>query len=94
MERIDFKEFLLGMAIIVFCITLWTMIKPPIIERTLVVKITPIYDVRGLMALKENEDGILLNDIIINLDNEVIIGLTPKQKQKQPQKQKVDKKHN
>lgn len=46
MERIDFKEFLLGMAIIVFCITLWTMIKPPIIERTLVVKITPIYDVR------------------------------------------------
>ena len=46
MERIDFKEFLLGMAIIVFCITLWTMIKPPIIERTLVVKIIPIYDVR------------------------------------------------
>lgn len=46
MERIDFKEFLVGMAIIVFCITLWTMIKPPIIESTLVVKITPIYDVR------------------------------------------------
>lgn len=46
MEKIDFKEFLVGMAIIVFCITLWTMIKPPIIESTLVVKITPIYDVR------------------------------------------------
>ena len=46
MERIDFKEFLLGMAIIVFYITLWIMIKQPIIERTLVVKITPMYDVR------------------------------------------------
>lgn len=46
MERIDFKEFLLGMAIIVFCITLWFMFKPPIIERTLVVKIIPAYNVR------------------------------------------------
>lgn len=46
MERIDFKEFLLGMAIIVFCCTLWTIIKPPIINTTLVVKITPIYDVK------------------------------------------------
>lgn len=46
MGKIDFKEFLLGMAIIVFCITLWTMIEPPIIETTLYVNVTPIYDVR------------------------------------------------
>ena len=46
MEKIYFKEFLLGMAIIVFCCTIWTMIKPPIIETTLVVRIEPIYDVR------------------------------------------------
>lgn len=53
MEIIDFKEFLLGMAIIVFCITLWVMIKPPIIERTLVVKIITDYDVRT----KTDKDG-------------------------------------
>lgn len=46
MEKIDFKEFLLGMAIIVFCCTIWTMIKPPIIETTLVVRIEPIYEVK------------------------------------------------
>ena len=46
MEKIDFKEFLLGMAIIVFCCTIWTMIKPPIIETTLVVRIEPIYDIK------------------------------------------------
>lgn len=56
MERIDFKEFLLGMAIIVFCITLLAMIKPPIIERTLVVKITPIYDVRTKIDNEGNVD--------------------------------------
>lgn len=56
MERIDFKEFLVGMAIIVFCITSWTMIKPPIIESTLVVKITPIYDVRTKTDNEGNVD--------------------------------------
>ena len=56
MEKIDLQEFLLGMAIIVFCCTLWTIIKPPIINTTLVVKITPIYDVRTKTDNEGNVD--------------------------------------
>lgn len=45
-NKIEKKEFILALAIITFCVTLCTMIKPPIIERTLIVKIEPIYEVK------------------------------------------------
>ena len=45
-SKVNKKEFILALAIITFCVTLLTMIKPPIIERTLIVKIEPIYEVK------------------------------------------------
>lgn len=45
-NKIEKKEFILALAIITFCVTLCTMIKSPIIERTLIVKIEPIYEVK------------------------------------------------
>lgn len=45
-NKVSKNEFILALAIITFCVTLWTMIDPPIIETTLVVRIEPIYDVR------------------------------------------------
>lgn len=45
-NKVDKKEFVLALAIITFCVTLWTMIDPPIIERTLIVKIEPIYEIK------------------------------------------------
>lgn len=45
-NKIEKKEFILALAIITFCVTLWTMIKPPIIERTLIVKIESVYEVK------------------------------------------------
>lgn len=45
-NKVEKKEFILALAIITFCVTLWTMIDPPIIERTLIVKIEPIYEVK------------------------------------------------
>ena len=46
LERITKREFILGLAIIVFCVTLETMLHPPVIETTLYVNITPIYNIR------------------------------------------------
>ena len=40
-EKMNKREFVLGIAIIVFCITLYTMLHPPVIKTTLNVKITP-----------------------------------------------------
>lgn len=37
------KEFLLGISIIVFCVTFWTMFGDPTIESTKEVKIKEIY---------------------------------------------------
>lgn len=45
-SKINKKEFILALAIITFCVTLCTMIKQPITERTLVVKIEPIYNIK------------------------------------------------
>lgn len=45
LERMNKREFVLGIAIIVFCITLHTMLHPPVIETTVNVEITPIYNV-------------------------------------------------
>ena len=46
LEKISKREFILGMAIIVFCITLYTMLHPPVINTTIKVDITPIYNIR------------------------------------------------
>lgn len=45
-NKVSKNEFILALAIITFCVTLWTMMDPPIIERTLVVRIEPIYEVK------------------------------------------------
>lgn len=45
-SKVNKKEFILALAIITFCVTLWTMIKPPIINTTLVVRIEPIYEIK------------------------------------------------
>jgi hypothetical protein len=44
-EKMNKREFVLGIAIIVFCITLHTMLHPPVINTTVKVDITPIYNV-------------------------------------------------
>ena len=41
------KEFVLGISIIVFCVTFWTMFGDPIIESTKEIKIKEIYYVES-----------------------------------------------
>ena len=45
LNKINKKEVILGLAIITFCITMWTILEPPVIETTLEVSITPICDI-------------------------------------------------
>lgn len=37
------KEFVLGISIIVFCVTFWTILGDPVIESTKEIKIKEIY---------------------------------------------------
>ena len=39
-------EIILGLAIITFCITIWTILEPPVIETTIEVELNPIYEVK------------------------------------------------
>lgn len=45
-NKVSKNEFILALAIITFCVTLWTMIDQPIIKKTLVVRIEPIYEIK------------------------------------------------
>ena len=54
-NKVNKKEFILALAIITFCVTLSTMINPPIIKRTLVIKIEPIYEIK----CNTNKEGVV-----------------------------------
>lgn len=45
-NKVTKKEFIMAMAIIIFCITLYTMLHPPVLETTIHVKIEPIYELK------------------------------------------------
>lgn len=39
------REFILGMAIITLCVTIWTILEPPVINSTINVDISRIYKI-------------------------------------------------
>lgn len=48
LERINKYEFWLGIAIITFCIGMWTLISPPVIVTTAKVEIVRLEEVRAV----------------------------------------------
>lgn len=55
MNTMNKKEFWLGIAIITFCVGMWTILDPPIIETTLYVKIERI----DKLNVTTSEDGVV-----------------------------------
>lgn len=53
-EKMNKREFVLGIAIIVFCITLHTILHPPVINKTIKVDITPTYTKRAVIDKEGN----------------------------------------
>jgi hypothetical protein len=53
-EKMNKREFVLGIAIIVFCITLYTMLHPPVINTTVKVDITPTYTTKAVIDKEGN----------------------------------------
>lgn len=45
-NKIEKKEFILALAIITFCVTLSTMINPPIIYKRITVRIIPQEEIK------------------------------------------------
>ena len=45
-NKINKKEFILALAIITFCVTLSTMINPPIINKSITVRIIPQEEIK------------------------------------------------